>query len=271
MGLLGTSWTASISPHTMKVAILGSCVSRDLFEFGLPQLQNIEIPVYISRATVLSLMAEPICKTMLPVDLALPAHHFEGRRFIQDLKKEQLPLLIEKSWDVLLVDFIDEIYATYICGSQALTYSNDSRPFIESWLSCGTGQLLRPPTLQAYQHSLKPMSLLGKRLREISGDKPIVLHKAKLATHHLTKNEVVPYEGEVLKRIELLNLYLEGLYNVFLENVPAHLLTPIDRATHVAGGNHKWDKSPFHYDEKYYFDIGKQFAELLFKHQNTVN
>lgn len=247
----------------MKVAILGSCVSRDLFGFAIPQLQGIEIPVYISRATAISLMAEPIPKTMLPADLSLPTHHFEGRRFIHDLKKEQFNILTENSWDVLLVDFIDEIYATYTCGSQAITYSNDSRPLIESWLSGGTGQLLRPPALEAYQHSLKPMSQLGKRLREISGDKLIVLHRATLATHHLTKNQVIPYEGQVLKRIELLNLYLEGLYDVFLESAQAHPLTPIDRATHIAGGNHKWDKSPFHYDEKYYFDIGKQFSELL--------
>lgn len=255
----------------MKVAILGSCVSRDLFEFGLSQLQNIEISIYISRATAISLMAEPICKTMLPANLSLPTQHFEGRRFIQDLKKEQLNLLTEKPWDVLLVDFIDEIYATYTCGSQALTYSNDSRPLIESWLSSGIGQLLRPPSLQAYQQTLKPMSLLAQRLKKISKNKPIVLHKATLATHHLTNNLVTPYEGEVLKRIELLNLYLKGLYDVFLENTHAYTLTPLDQSTHIAGGKHKWEKSPFHYDEKYYFDIGSQFSELLFQYKNKVN
>lgn len=247
----------------MRVAVLGSCVTRDLFEFDVPRLLGTDIPLYISRATAASIMGQAITKEMLPAGYVIPESGFDARRFSHDLNKTQLSSLTQVEWDALLVDFVDERHATFVYEDMALTFSTHSAGLISEWLKQGVGQLLTPSKLNAYQRAIRAASSLGHYLKTVMKDRPLILHPATLATHYLHSGVPTPFPEETQKKIKLFNLYLRGVYEAFLQASQAEILSPINKQLHVAGGKHKWDLQPYHYDQGYYLDIGEQLADRL--------
>lgn len=247
----------------MRVAVLGSCVTRDLFEFDVPRLFGTDIPLYISRATAVSIMGLPITKNMLPANYVIPDSGFDSRRFAHDLNKTQLSSLTDVEWDALLVDFVDDRHATFIHENMALTYNHHSSGLIGSWLKQGIGELLLPPKLNSYQKAIDAASGLGFYLKKIMADRPLILHPATLATHYLHSGIPTAFPEETQKNIKLFNLYLQGIYDAFLHASQAEILSPINKKLHIAGGKHKWDLQPYHYDQGYYLDIGEQLANRL--------
>lgn len=247
----------------MRVAVLGSCVTRDLFEFDVPRLFGTDIPLYISRATAVSIMGQAISKEMLPAGFVAPESGFDARRFTHDLNKTQLTSLTQVEWDALLVDFVDERHATFVHDDMALTYNSHSSGLIGAWLKQGIGELLLPPKLNSYQRASNAAFALGNHLKTVMSGRPLILHPATLATHYLHNGIPTPFVEETQKKIKLFNFYLQGVYEAFLQASQAEILSPINKQLHVAGGKHKWDLQPYHYDQGYYRDIGEQLANRL--------
>jgi hypothetical protein len=103
---------------------------------------------------------------------------------------------------------------------------------------------------------------LVESLSEIQNNRPILLHKAKYATHYISDEEILPFSSAILESVYLWNDYLDEMYaefdkyNFFSEIILSEKLI-------LSGGNHKWELTPFHYNRNYYVELYRSILQHL--------
>jgi hypothetical protein len=246
-----------------KIAIVGSCVTRDAFTH-VPQLgQWCSLGPYVSRATILSMCAQPVDHA--PEDCAEAAgiSGFNDRRFLQDLRKSYWPILRQAAPDVVLVDLIDERHTTYAMGPSALTITKSSLPFLErTALQTGGGRRIVPLTEEWMRLTLGTIDAFAERLRaSVPSECRIVVHWASYATCYIeaeAKGRRIPFEDRITTAAARWNTFLEEAYTRLSIALGASDLRLPDEEI-VAGGDHLWDLNAFHYDASYY----RKFSAVL--------
>lgn len=91
-----------------RVLILGSCVSRDIFEFD--EAKEFEITQYFARTSFASLSSKPYVNKNI---LEKIASSFQRRMVQWDMQKHFWEVLKQKNFDFLLLDMIDTRFKLY--------------------------------------------------------------------------------------------------------------------------------------------------------------
>lgn len=240
------------SKEKIRIAILGSCVSRDLFEFQSEYLSNFELCFYMARSSVISFMGLPCGDRRM----VIPGDGFEDRRARWDLSKEHWELLEQSRPDIILIDFIDERIG--LIQHQGSIFSA-SGPIIKAFERNDIPfNILRPWNEEI--KSLRQWALPKFLDRVHSICQNIIVHKAVWATHFkVENNENQSFAGtEFEKLVELNNEVLNGML-AQLDN----MYTPVEQiggleAGLLAGGEHLWSFCPYHYDHAYYKTLARQ-------------
>src|SRR5688500_18052555 len=102
----------------MKIAIFGSCVTRDLFED--PALRP-SLAHYASRSSVISVVAEPV---PLAEDEVVLDSAYQKRAVLADFNKTFFPELRALAPDWVVVDLVDERFAVLRTGDSYVTESS---------------------------------------------------------------------------------------------------------------------------------------------------
>ncbi|WP_434601320.1 hypothetical protein J3P91_18040 [Pseudomonas sp. Z4-7] len=236
----------------IRVAILGSCVTRDLFEFQKDALENFEVCFYMARSSVISYMGMPNTDPRIKIS----GEAFEDKRARYDLNKNHWAELEQSQPDIVLIDFIDERIGLIQHNGSIFSASG--------------------PTIKAFERAnidfeiKRPWSAEIKTLREwavpaylekvSSICQNIFVHKAVWANTYRDKdNNIASFESsEFAKLIELNNEILNNMI-VPLEDSPTAVeqIGGIESGL-IAGGDHKWAFCPYHYTSAYYKTVAKQ-------------
>ena len=249
-----------------KIAILGSCITRDLWPIrggGAEQL------LYISRTSLPSLLAAPVegfrPRRTPPGDLRPHEHN----ALVADLQKTALARLVAFQPTHLIFDFIDERFDLIATRSGLAPHSAEL---------ARSGYLSKPPFRGA--RTAPRLSAACDRLwleaagafaalvrgTELGRAIPI-LHSARWATHQRAGDgALTPIRG-----VEILSGQSADIaaYNDLLERQEAafeRLMPPMARidagALRVADPEHPWGLSPFHYVADYYEEVRRQLATV---------
>jgi hypothetical protein len=249
-----------------RVAIVGSCISRDVWRFQGVTVSNL---LYISRTSLPSLFAAPVAgfrPAATPPRGLKPQPH---RALVADILKSALATLVAFRPTHLIFDFIDERFDLLSVGNSVIT---------DSWELEASGYLKRLPLKGARR--IPRLSPACDRLwldgaREMAAfvqatplrDATLILHGARWAEQRRTTSgrigrlsgvEVLP---GVAADIAAHNRLLARYEAAFLEVMPptAIVEAPQDR---LADEGHQWGLSPFHYVPAYYAEIWRQLAAL---------
>jgi hypothetical protein len=249
-----------------KVAIVGSCITRDLWRFrgqGAAELH------YISRTSLPSLFApalEGFRPAAKPPGGLKPQPH---RAVVADIGKTVLAGLVAHRPTHLIFDFIDERFDLKSVGGSLIT---------DSWELEASGYLKQPALRGARtvpRHSAAAERLWLEAAAEFAAfvrgtplrDARLILHRAQWATHRrgsdgravpLADIEILPgVAGDIGRNNALLARYEAA----FTELMPpmAQVAAPDHR---WADEGHEWGLSPFHYEPAYYAEIWRQLEEL---------
>lgn len=236
----------------IRVAILGSCVTRDLFEVQSQQLEAFEPCYYMARSSVVSYMGQP----SVDARISVPDGGFEDRLAQWDLSKQHWDLLEQSRPDIILLDFIDERIG--LIQHQGSVFSA-SGPVIKAFERSATDFEIRRPWSREVQ-ALRQWALPKFLDRVYSICQNIIVHKAVWATHFKgAEADQQSFAGsEFEKLIELNNGVLQGMFEQ-LENTcaPVELIGGLEAGL-VAGGDHRWSFCPYHYDSSYYKTLARQ-------------
>jgi hypothetical protein len=253
-----------------RVAIVGSCISRDLWRFhGAAETQPTAELLYVSRTSLPSLFATPIdgfrAAAKPPGGLKAQPH----RALVADLCKTALADLAAFRPTHLIFDFIDERFDLLSVSGSLAT---------DSWELEASGY--RQQAALRGARTIPRLSAACERLwldaaAELAAfvratplrEAKLILHSARWAERRRTAQgreariagvEILPGQTGDLGRHNALLARYEA---AFIELMPAmaRVEAPGER---VADDAHLWGESPFHYVPAYYAEIWRQLAPL---------
>lgn len=249
-----------------RVAIVGSCISRDVWRFQGVTVADL---LYISRTSLPSLFAAPVAgfrPAAQPPRGLKPQPH---RALVADLTKTALAQLVAFRPTHLIFDFIDERFDLLSVGGAIVTHS---------WELQASGYLNRPALKGArpiprLAGAAERLWLDGAaemaafvRATPLAGAK-LILHGARWADRRLTAaGRLAGIEGaEVLPGapadIAQHNALLARYEAAFEALMPP--MARVEAAQHrLADERHEWGLSPFHYVADYYREIWRQLQAL---------
>lgn len=224
--------------------IFGSCVSRDPFgSVKLPSLQ------YFARSSFASLSGKSFL--IFPSELKENPSAFQRRMVECDMKKSFFNIL-KKNEDPIIIDFIDNRFDLLIShGGISITNSSE---FQRAKLSLNGFKRINYKSDEF--HSLW---ILGFRkfVQHISESRLVLINRVKLVLHD---NKGVGFEN--IDYINSFNKHLDWCYEQVACLFPSARFIEYNNLS--ADSEHKWGRSPFHFDKNY----EKYFVDFL---KNTIN
>jgi len=248
-----------------RIAILGSCITRDLWPIRGGGAERL---LYICRTSFPSLVSEPVAGFSpvngLPGDL----HQHEHNALVADLRKTALTRLLAFRPTHVIFDFIDDRFDLVSVGGAIATRSGELiRSGYPSHPSLGFHRVV--PRLSAACERLWTAAAgeFAALVRSTPlADAQLILHSARWATEHRdAAGRIHPITGvEILGgdpvQIADYNALLERQEAAFLGLMPP--TTVIDAsAFRLAETEHRWGLSPFHYVPEYYDEVRRQLAD----------
>jgi hypothetical protein len=249
-----------------RVAIIGSCISRDLWRFRGGSVSNL---LYISRTSLPSLFATPLPgfrpKAAPPAGLKGQPH----RALVTDVTKSALPEVLAFSPTHVIFDFIDERFDLLSAGGTLVTHS---------WELARSGYLKQPAFKGARQ--VPRLSAACERLwleaaAELAAfvratplaEATLILHSARWAEQRRTANG----RTAAMSGVEILagqpadiaaHNQLLARYEAAFEAVMPQMHRIEAPAHRLADDAHIWGLSPFHSVPAYYGEIWRQLEAL---------
>lgn len=237
------------------VAILGSCVSRDMVQISMSA--EIRRPLYVARQSILSFYrpatenkpSEPEFK-----------HGFQLSSYRSDVNGTGLKqvILAAGELNIVLVDMVDERHGVYVSPiGEVITRSIDGMGTdlyekLEGWRLVDFG------TPEHKQDFAKQTAMMRDRLTSAGLFEKTWVILAPWATH-LSTGEKTPWS--MGKTAEWANSVLPDYEKVF-ENLGFNILRP-EPETIIGDPNHQWGPAPFHYVQAFYDSIACQVRPLL--------
>lgn len=241
----------------IRVAILGSCVTRDLFEFQKAALSDFEVCFYMARSSVISYMGMPGTDARIKVS----GEGFEDKRASYDLTKSHWEALERARPDIILIDFIDERIG--LIQHKGSTFSA-SGPLIKAFERANVDvEIKRPWSTEIKTLRAWALPVFLERAASICPN--LFVHKAVWATTYRDNdNQVASFEHSKFATLIELNNDIINEMIAPLEDSP----TAVEQiggmeAGLMAGGDHKWAFCPYHYTSTYYKTVAKQLLARI--------
>jgi hypothetical protein len=247
-----------------RVAIIGSCITRDLW----PIRGEAERLLYVSRTSLPSLFAPPVAGVRPQSAPPKPLGRHQHRAMIADLHKTALSALIAFRPTHLIFDFIDERFDLLSVGEALATHSWELE--VSGYLKQKAFARARPiPRLTDACHRLwsRGAAEMAAFVRATPlHEAKLILHSARWAEHYTDRGRL-----KALPTPEILPRRPESIagHNRLLASYEAEFLALMPPMTVVAAPDlrvsderHQWGLSPFHYVPAYYAEIWRQLAEL---------
>jgi hypothetical protein len=251
-----------------RVAVIGSCITRDLWPILGADVSGL---LYISRTSLPSLFSAPVGPLAFAAAAPAPLRPAQHAAVVADLAKTALGALVEHRPTHIIFDFIDERFDLLTAGDGLATHS---------WELEASGYLEQPafarrrsvPRLSAacdlmWDDALAEMAaFLGST--PLSGAQ-LILHEAQWAERQRAasgRQAPLPdalelMAGQPVSRAAH-NRLLARYQDAFRARLPQAATVGVGARLRVADPNHRWGLSPFHYVEDYYREIWRQLQAL---------
>jgi hypothetical protein len=237
----------------MRIGIVGSCVSRDLFSRATDLSAHFNLGPYVSRASMISMVSMPMPNSYIDPS-RVSTHGFDDRRFVQDLEKSYWRILSDSASDIVLIDLVDERHATFVLDGVAVTYTSSARPHLDRLLEQGLGVMLKPMTEVWEKYIFDSLARFAHLVKSsLPKESVCIVHHARYATRYLSPHRDSKIDFPVHQQVSISkwNRFLNRAHERLTVELGAYSLRLPDDDV-IAGGDHLWDLTPYHYDISYY-------------------
>jgi hypothetical protein len=243
-----------------RVAIIGSCISRDLW----PIRGDTAGLIYVSRTSLPSLFAKPVKGFRPAAEPPGKLGRYQHRALVSDLQKTAIARLVAFRPTHLIFDFIDERFDLLAIDGALVTHSYELE--VSGYLKAKALAKRREiPRLsdaceRLWLDAAGQMAALIRAtpLREAK----LILHSARWAERSqkgpLPTTEILPGRATSIAAHNALLATYEAAFEALMPPL-ARVEAPRRR---VADEAHRWGLSPFHYVPAYYEAIWDQLAAL---------
>ena len=252
----------------MKVNILGSCYSRELFNFQEKYLVN----SYVMQQSLFTMFAKP-----LPISLedarSADNTNFMNRMMYYEFNKLGLQEILNNTADVLIIDFADcryDIYKLNEPRGAKIIYTHDARATFDNIMTKPEYANINRSYVNVVEtftdeklHKL--ITKLCQNLLKKYKPENIILNKVNMAKKYYEKNEELAFVNNFhLSREPFIN----KIEDIFLQIMPNCKVLktqypPIANINHRFGGPH-----PLHFEDIYYEYKMQLLDNLIYKSSN---
>lgn len=231
------------SINSLRVLIFGSCVSRDILNY---QNGEIELVDYFARSSFASMFEFVPVKDIYTKNLK---SNFQRRTVAADLGKNFSDHINGSSFDLLLLDFIDERFNLFVLENNTIcTLSNEllsagfdpkkesgrivssgTDEFFDLW-ETGWMQFLSIADALQCRQKIRINRVFWAKSTSTGGDFPTCSRHYILVANQFLQRLYARVEKDLQPW-------------QFIEASPSHC---------IAAENHRWGLSPFHYVDAYY-------------------
>lgn len=235
-----------------KIAILGSCVSRDALEFADPD--DFNLVSYFARSSLASLASRP---ANLPSTAKQVLNNFRLRMVAADHDKTTPRKLADLDYDVLILDLIDERF-------NLLEQSDGSIVTLstEYMVAVGNKPVGRVVKSGSERHIDLWRKGVGRLLEELSRSGK--LDKLLVNKLYWAKKD---NQGGLLnvpdfQNINHANQFLSDRYSDLDDYIKGCKFISYPENLFLADLSHKWGLSPFHYEKNLYLETLRQIRGI---------
>lgn len=225
-----------------KILILGSCVSRDVFE--LAEKNEYKILSYLARTSFASAFHN--IKTT-DIDTSSIKSAFQKRMVDCDLFKNTSQTILENDFDWLIIDLIDERFDIFISESnEVFTLSSE---FKDNCTHSKQGLILHPNSMEFFEKWKLGWDNFISLAKEHNFLNKIVLNKVFWTNITTDGKNVV--KDNYQSWIDNNNLWLSRLYDYIEKKSEINIIEP-PISILIADNEHKWGLQPYHYSRTVY-------------------
>ncbi len=254
---------------TARIAILGSCVTRDIWKLPPFTPQDRKAVLVLARTSLASLFAAPAPAFHPPAEIPPGLSPWEIRMVGYDLQKTGLARLVEQQPTHLILDLVDERFDLLRQGRAVAAYSWE----VEQ-LGLREGPLRgfrRVPRASFEAGRLWRCGVRGLR-RFLAAELPrtrVILHDARWATEHLDADggraafpDAYAFWPGRPASIAEQNRRLDAYVGRLRRALPQAACVRAAAGLTLADSRHRWGLAPYHYVTEYYWDIWEQLQAL---------
>ncbi|QUW26421.1 hypothetical protein J8Y16_25765 [Bacillus cereus] len=247
----------------IKVAVLGSCVTRDNFnsKFNYDYKRYYECVLLQNQTSIISLMGKPV---QLPSNKITELNQWDANDVRSDFEKSFLIQLKEKQPDYLIMDLFGDVF--FGCIRLADTYVTNN------YWKLGKTQFfkeIKKPTYLNIMTQPEEYLLLWKNaindlfetLREELPNCKIILHKARFTDIYYDKNNQLNKMNPSID-VKELNKYWDTLDRYILEKFNVQFID-LNEKKYFSYEQHPWGVFGVHYEMNYYGDFLKSLHKLV--------
>lgn len=236
----------------MKIAIFGSCVTRDAMEYAKDF--PLELVGYYARSSLGSAFYQQKAEGF---DFQEIPSSFQRRIVKFDFLKEFPDFLNNSEFDLIIYDPIDERFSLAKLKDDSLfTLSNEAK-IIESQFG-GDFRLIRSGSAEFYDLWELGWEAFIKKLDASGSRKKLRINKVYWSSVSECGDDFSPTFTK--EKIGEHNKFLDRLYQRMEVDLCSEQFYAFDPIFFIGAENHKWGKSPFHYTDAYY----KALTEKIF-------
>lgn len=232
----------------IRVFVLGSCVTRDAFEFD--DEGELELSFYMARTS----FASQACDSWLDEGVLDKIESSFQRKMVKmDMEKPLLEAVVDSEFDFLTIDLIDDRFD--LVEYHKNCFATRSVEFMKGANKSPVSRISHHSDFydKCWRYGFEN---LVSKLRERE-----LVDKIRVNEVYWASKD--PY-GNVLDSVDLdnlkkENLYLEKRYKFMRRLLPDHCFFVYEPEDLKADLEHKWGGSPFHYHRKFY----KSFLEKI--------
>ncbi|MFE3982723.1 MULTISPECIES: DUF6270 domain-containing protein [unclassified Priestia] len=240
----------------IDVLIFGSCVTRDTFSFFPEEFKVVD---YFARSSLISLMSEdlPIDESDLNLSSA-----FQKKMILYDFQKVFLKQIQQYSFDLLIIDLIDERLDLLKYNNRYVTRSGElvNSKFEQS--ERYSFDLVMRKSEKTHELWEKSCVLFFSKLLEYIPPEKIILNKVFWSYKYRDGNKIYDFPDEKLQIIKNNNNILKRYYSVIESQVPKIHFIDYPLMDFIADKNHKWGLSPFHYEQRHYLKCKNKIKDI---------
>lgn len=223
-----------------RLFIMGSCVSRDAFEYF--DKNAFSLTAYFARSSIGSSFSGIAAKDIYSSRIASA---FQRNQVKSDLLKTLPAQVAGTDFDTLIVDFIDERFPLFRFNDGSIATVSIELHQLDA-LKCDEGEKIPEFSDEHFSYWLRGWhSFIENAKRNQFIDK-IIINKAHWAAHTI--------DGGCLQSsgVDVANAYLNRLYRVCSETLKDRQFLEYDQSLLVSDPSHKWGLAPFHYARPFY-------------------
>lgn len=233
-----------------KIFISGSCVSRDILEFL--KYSDYELVAYHARSSLAVLATKIVDGSTYYQAISNIPSVFQRRMVEYDFKHMLLKSLALHSFDVLLMDLIDErFHVAMLDQNSAITRSTE---FLRTELK--PRRLINSNSDEFFNLWCNGVKIFFNILNELNIKDRVLIQKAYWSNMLDNGTKIDKFSDEIIQRE---NDKLNKMYKHLELYLDEHQFIEIPKDYVIIKSEHKWGISPFHYIDAYYEFLAGQF------------